>query len=162
MVHVLLRLWVRAEKLTLIGLLFAFILIRPDHLIFPQTQAFAFGFLLLLVWNLGRRPSRMTPAQFMFAAALMIILVCSHTVCSAASLAILTAVAWESMVKKSAKSAAMFGGLALIGMILFAWMNAQPYPPAMAHSFPTERRVDSSRIGIWTLLGCDTLNPHLF
>lgn len=136
MVHILSQFWTRSGIVTLLGLLFAFVLIRPDHLVFPQTQAFAFGFLLLLVWNLGRQPSQMILTRLVIAAGLLIILVFSHAVCSAAALAILAAVALHCALRKSPKHAAAYGGLALLGAALFAWMNKVPYPPPMSDIFP--------------------------
>jgi hypothetical protein len=104
-------------------------LLRPDLFIYPQTNSFAFSFLLLIVWLLGPRPPRTPAVPLAAALALALALVFSHTLTSIAALALIAFDALHCLKEKTSRGRGMILMLGLAALaVFFKALNSPPFP----------------------------------
>jgi hypothetical protein len=129
----------RRGILAALGCAFAFILVRPDLFLYPQTQSFVFGFLFLLIWLLGPGARRMLRALLVVGFGMGLILCFSHTVTAAAALILLAAETWSCLrtPRTKRRGITMAAGFAALA-IVFHVMNRQPFPGEMGGRFDAD------------------------
>ncbi len=100
--------------------------LRPDLFIYPHTQAFAFGWLGLMLWLAAAEP--LHPARVIAAGVVAFGLVLAHTVTGAAALVFTAGTAFRLLLTPTSRRQGLFVAAGSLALALMFWrMNALPY-----------------------------------
>lgn len=104
-------------------------LLRPDLFVYPNTNAFAWSFVLLIFWFLGPKPSRTPMSSLLFALALSAALAFSHAMTFMAALVLLACDSTSCLLSRSARKRGLSLVFCLVALaMIFGFVNSTPYP----------------------------------